>query len=231
MSDTANPDVITAEAVADYLASHPEFFDDRADLLRGIKLTGNDGQTISLVERQLAVQREEAEKAKATLHEFVDSARKNSEIFEKSRRLVLDLMEANNADEFFGALEVSFKDDFKSSAYQLIVFSDTPHQINHFSTTVSEMAAKDHIGGLLRAKQPTLGVLRQSEQDFLFRHQSHLVRSAAVLSVRRNRQIAMLAIGSDDVNYFRPGMGTLFIGFIADALAKLLPKFIYLKHQ
>jgi len=93
------------------------------------------------------------------------------------------------------------------------------------------MAAKDYIGGLIRAKQPTLGVLRPSEQDFLFRHKSDKVESAAVLSVRKNRQIALLAIGSEDANYFKPGMGTVFIGFVADTLAKLIPKHIYLKHQ
>ncbi|MCH6573762.1 MAG: DUF484 family protein [Bacteroidetes bacterium] len=41
----------------------------------------------------------------------------------------------------------------------------------------------------------------------------------------------MLAIGSEDANYFKPGMGTVFIGFVADTLAKLIPKHIYLKHQ
>jgi len=73
-------------------------------------------------------------------------------------------------------------------------------------------------------------VLRPVEQDFLFRHASGKVKSAAVLSVKdparrgsSRGQIALLAIGSDDENYFQPGMGTLFIGFIADVLARLLP--------
>ncbi len=231
MSEQAKTSDLSPAEVAAYLKNNPEFFLKFESLLGDMQLPQSSGSAVSLVERQVSILRQEASDAKARLDEYVESARKNNEIFDKSRNLILGMMEADNADQFFAALETSFRDDFQSSAYHLIVFSDTPHQINHFSTTVSEMAAKDYIGGLLRAKQPTLGVLRQSEQDFLFRHQSSQVRSAAVLSVRKNRQIAMLALGSEDVNYFQPGMGTLFLGFIADALAKLLPRFIYLKHQ
>ncbi len=231
MSEQAKSSDLTKAEVAEYLKHNPQFFLDNESLLADMQLPQASGGAVSLVERQVSILRQEASDARAKLDEFIASAQKNNDIFDKSRNLVLAMMEAGDADQFFAALETSFRDDFQSSAYHLIVFSDTPHQINHFSTTVSEMAAKDYIGGLLRAKQPTLGVLRQSEQDFLFRHQSAQVRSAAVLSVRKNRQIAMLAIGSEDVNYFQPGMGTLFLSFIADALAKLLPKYIYLKHQ
>jgi len=222
---------IDESAVADYLDRHPEFFTSRDELLLKMELPHQKGQAISLVEKQVSLLRERNTDTRRKLDEFVESANKNNEIFNKCRSLILKLIEAEDSDQFFKALEDSFKQDFECEAYSLIIFSDTPHQINHFTTTVSEMAAKDFIGGLIRAKEPTLGVLRPAEQDFLFRHKSESVKSAAVLSVRKNRQIALLALGSEDAHYFQSGMGTLFIGFIADALAKLLPKHIYLKHQ
>jgi uncharacterized protein len=217
--------------VAEYLDKHRDFFAGRDDLLSNMELPHQKGQAISLVQKQVSLLRESGIATRKKLDEFVDSAKQNNEIFNKCSNLILNLIEAEDSDQFFKALEDSFKQDFDCEAYSLIIFSDTPHQINHFTTTVSEMAAKDYIGGLIRAKQPTLGVLRPAEQDFLFRHKSESVKSAAVLSVRKNRQIAILAIGSEDTHYFQPGMGTLFIGFIADALAKLLPQHIYLKHQ
>ena len=217
--------------VAEYLDKHREFFAERNDLLLNMVLPHQNGKAISLVEKQVSLLRERNIDTVKKLDEFVESANKNNEIFDKCRNLILKLIEAEDSDQFFKALETSFTQDFDCKAYSLIVFSDTPHQINHFTTTVSEMAAKEYIGSLIRAKQPTLGVLRAAEQDFLFRHKSESVKSAAVLSVRKNRQIALLAIGSEDAHYFQAGMGTLFIGFIADTLAKLLPKHIYLKHQ
>jgi len=222
---------ISDEQVIEYLECHPDFFTDKDDLLADLIVPHKQDKTISLVERQISLLRERSMAARHKLDEFVDSARENNEIFEKCRRLILDMVEAQDPDQFFGALEKSFKQDFGCDAYSLIIFSDTPHQINHFTTSVSEVAAKEFIGSLIRAKQPTLGILRPAEQDFLFRHQSDKVKSAAVLSVRKNRQIALLAIGNKDANYFKPGMGTVFISFIADTLAQLIPKHIYLKHQ
>ena len=229
--DKAAATKIDDTLVAEYLEKHKDFFTDREDLLLDMELPHQNGQAISLVEKQVSLLRERGTATRKKLDEFVESANHNNEIFNKCSDLILNLMGAEEPDEFFKALENSFMQDFDCKAYSLIIFSDTPHQINHFTTTVSEMAAKEYIGSLIRAKQPTLGVLRPAEQDFLFRHKSESVKSAAVLSVRKNRQIALLAIGSEDANYFQPGMGTLFIGFIADALAKLLPKHIYLKHQ
>jgi uncharacterized protein len=221
----------TEAQVVDYLLEHPDFFETRQTLLLEMELPHQNGKAVSLMERQVSLLRERNITTRRKLDELVESASQNNEIFDKCRKLILELMDAGDPDQFFTALENSFKNDFQCNAYSLIIFSDTPHQINHFTTSVSEMAAKEYIGSLIRAKQPTLGVLRPSEQDFLFRHQSDRVKSAAVLSVRKNRQIALLAIGSDDANYFRADMGTVFIGFVADTLAKLLPKHIYLKHQ
>ena len=229
--DKAAATKIDDTLVAEYLEKHKDFFTDREDLLLDMELPHQNGQAISLVEKQVSLLRERGTATRKKLDELVESANQNNEIFNKCSDLVLNLMDAEEPDEFFKALENSFTQDFDCKAYSLIIFSDTPHQINHFTTTVSEMAAKEYIGSLIRAKQPTLGVLRPAEQDFLFRHKSDSVKSAAVLSVRKNRQIALLALGSEDADYFQPGMGTLFIGFIADALAKLLPKHIYLKHQ
>ncbi len=222
---------ISEEQVIDYLESHPDFFSDKDDLLADLIVPHKQDQTVSLVERQVSLLRERSMVARHKLDEFVASAKENNEIFEKSRRLILEMIEAQDPDQFFSALEKSFKQDFGCHAYSLIIFSDRPHQINHFTTSVSEVAAREFIGSLIRARQPTLGILRPAEQDFLFRHQSEKVKSAAVLSVRKNRQIALLAIGNEDANYFKPGMGTVFISFIADALAQLIPKHIYLKHQ
>ena len=210
-----------------YLEAHPDFFKNRDSLLLKLDLPHKNKGTVSLVEKQLSLLQERQRKAKKKLDEFVRSAERNNDIFVKSKKLILNLMAAETGDVFFNALEKSFKRDFNCKAYSLIVFSDKPRQINHFTSTVSASSARNFVGALMRAREPTLGVLRPDEQDFLFRHKSEDVKSAAVLSVReKNKQLALLAIGSEDTHYFDSEMDTLFLGFIADSLAKLLPRHI-----
>ena len=216
---------LTRKEVASYLNSHPEFFVEHDNLLLKMQLPHQTKGVISLVEKQVEIMRERQEKAKTQLNEFVASAERNKEIFDKSRKLILDLISANRSSDFFNALEKGLKRDFNCKAYSLVVFGKRPRQINHFTSRVTAESARNYVGALMRAKQPTLGILRPEEQDFLFRHQSERVKSAAVLAVKvRNKQIALLAIGSSDPHYFSPEMDTLFIGFIADTLAKLLPR-------
>lgn len=216
---------ITEKQVADYLKANPNFFEDRDNLVLKLKIPHHNKGAISLVEKQLEVMRDRQRKTRKQLNEFVASAEANKEIFDKSRRLVLNLIAANRSKDFFDALEKGLKKDFGCKAYSLVVFGKRPRQINHFTTRVTPDSARNYVGALMRAKEPTLGVIRPEEQDFLFRHQSEKVKSVAVLSVReRNRQLALLGIGHGDPHYFSSDMDTLFIGFIADVLAKLLPR-------
>ena len=223
---------ITESAVATWLEAHPDFFEGRDSLLLKMNLphahSTNNGEAVSLVERQVSLLRERNLETRKQLEELLKSAKRNNEIFIKSQRLVLSLLEARDSTTFFKALEASFKREFKSDAYSLLIFSDYANQINHFTSSIPEESASQFIGSLIKSKEPFLGVLRPEAQDFLFRHASTKVKSAAVLSVRHRRQIALLAIGNSDPNYFSPGMGTLFIGFIADVLARLLPRYVYL---
>jgi len=41
---------------------------------------------------------------------------------------------------------------------------------------------------------------------------------------RFGNPLGVLAIASTDANYFRSSMGTLFLGYIAEVLNRLLPK-------
>jgi len=216
---------LTEKEVAEYLKANPGFFEDRDSLLMKLRIPHRNKGAISLVEKQLEVMRDRQRKTRRQLTEFVQAAEENKEIFDKSRRLILALIAANRSKDFFDALEKGLKKDFGCKAYSLVAFGKRPRQINHFTSRVTADSARNYVSALMRARQPTLGVLRAEEQDFLFRHQSEKVKSAAVLSVKeRNRQLALLAIGHGDPHYFSPEMDTLFLGFIADVLAKLLPR-------
>jgi uncharacterized protein YigA (DUF484 family) len=224
---THNVAIEDPDQIREYLSQHPDFFVENDDLLTELNLPHGENGAISLVEKQVSMLRERDKASRVKLDEFLKAAKQNDDIFKKSQFMILGLVEASDQDSFFKNLEKGFKRDFKSSAYSLLIFGSEPRQINHFTSVVSKDTAKEFVASLIRSTKPTLGVLRPAEQDFLFRHQSEKVKSAVVLSVREGReQIALLAIGNSDPNYFQPGMGTLFVQFIADVLARLIPRFL-----
>ncbi|MEX2488784.1 MAG: DUF484 family protein [Pseudomonadales bacterium] len=217
------------QKVAEYLSKNPDFFVNRENLLLQMTLPQNRGDAISIVEHQAALLRERNREMRHQLDQLLASATRNNEIFDKCQRLVLDLIQAEDPDQFFNALESSFKKDFKAIAYSLLIYSKRNQQINHFTWSLPAKTARNYVGPLMKGKKPILGALRDEEQDFLFRHASDKVMSAAVVSIKDKKKMGLLSIGSKDPDYFEPEMGTLFISFIADTLARLLPRYIYIE--
>jgi len=224
---------LTGTQVAEYLSANPDFFSDRDSLLALMTLPHQQGGAVSLVERQVSVLRDRNRSTKNHLDDLLNAARRNNEIFDKCQSLILSLLAAKDAITFFDALESGLKHEFDCHAYSLVIFSDDPEQINIFTSRVSLANAKEYVGDLIKGTKPSLGALRPSEQDFLFPNASSKVKSAAVLPIKTRSinkdatfehiQIALLSIGSNRKDYFDASMDTLFIGFVADVLAQLLP--------
>ena len=221
---------VDAEAVADYLRRHPDFFETRADLLTTLRVNHADGPgTISLIERQVAVLREKQTSHRERLETLLHFAEANHAIYLRTQRLVLGVLEAENVGELFHNLERTFADDFGCAAYGLIVFDQTPRQINHYTSCVTLTTAQGYVGDLISKRTATLGLLDGDKQDFLLRHASGEVGSAAVLPIYAgNSPIAVLALGARESGYFDPGSGTVFIDFVGDVLARTLPRYLYL---
>jgi len=211
--------------VANYLKDNPDFFADRDDLLISLNIPHSRGSTISLVERQVSLLRERNQNLRSELNQLLNAARDNDSTFNKCRRLSLSLIAAESGEELLVNLEKGLLADFKCTAYNLIIFARKRYTINEWTSAIPRKQAREHVGGLMDSRKPILGVLRQTEQDYLFGEKSRKIKSCAILPVRKAKDIALLAIGNSEVDHFQSGMGTMFPDFIADTLAHLLPRF------
>src|SRR5690606_4698338 len=79
---------LDADAVADYLTAHPDFFVGRETLLADITVPHESGKAISLMERQVTLLRERNADLSRRMQEFLGSAAENDNLFEKTRIIV-----------------------------------------------------------------------------------------------------------------------------------------------
>ncbi|MGK9065966.1 DUF484 family protein [Stutzerimonas chloritidismutans] len=215
------PQLPDAEAVAAYLRAHPEFFVDHDELIPELRIPHQPGTAVSLVERQVKLLRERNIEMRHRLSQLMDVARDNDRLFDKTRRLVLDLLDANSLEEVIGAMDESLRHEFQVPYVSLILFSETPLPVGR-SVTANE--AQQAIGGLLGSGKTVCGVLRPHELAFLFGEQeSRSIGSAAVVAL--NQQQGILAIGSEDPQHYKSSLGTLFLGYIAEVLTRVLPSY------
>ncbi len=209
-----------AEAVAAYLRAHPEFFVDHDELIPELRIPHQPGTAVSLVERQVKLLRERNIEMRHRLSQLMDVARDNDRLFDKTRRLVLDLLDAGSLQEVVSAVEDSLRHEFQVPYVSLILFSEATLPVGR---CVSTAEAKQNIGGLLEGGKTICGVLRPHELSFLFGEDGPSVGSAAVVSL--DDQLGVLAIGSRDPQHYKSSLGTLFLGYIAEVLARVLPRF------
>lgn len=218
-----SPKPLDSETVAAYLRLHPKFFIDHDELIPELRIPHQRGDTVSLVERQVKLLRERNIEMRHRLSQLMDVARDNDRLFDKTRRLVLDLLDANSLEEVVSCVEDSLRREFQVPFVSLILFSDTPIPVGR---SVSSAEAHQAIGGLLAGGKTICGVLREHELNFLFGNEDGAqVGSAAVVSISHQGLHGVLAIGSADPQHYKSSLGTLFLGYIAEVLARVAPGF------
>ncbi|WP_299734806.1 DUF484 family protein [uncultured Endozoicomonas sp.] len=217
---------LTARQVADYLQAHPDFFVDRDDLLLELTLPHKRGDTISLVERQVALLRERALDYRYQLNRLSENAKENEQLFEKMRLLVLSLLESKDLEQLIDTISDSLNHEFGIEFHSLMLFSDKPMslpvRIEH--NDVANMA----LGSLLSSGKAVSGQVTPAEMDFLFQEQSEKVGSVAIIPLNYSLidppQLGILALGSSDKEHFKAGMGTVFISYLGDVLSRVLAR-------
>ncbi|MFA5677208.1 MAG: DUF484 family protein [Pseudomonas sp.] len=214
------PAALDAAQVAEYLRQNPAFFVEYDELLPELLIPHQSGQAVSLVERQVKLLRERNIDVRHRLGELMEVARENDRLFEKSRRLILQLLEAPDVEDVIASIEDSLRDDFKVPFVSLILFSETQRFCNARCVTHNE--AREAIGHLLDSGKTLSGVLRDHELSFLFGDNAKEVTSCALAPIQHQGLHGVLALGSRDPQQYRSATGTLFLSYIADAVARVL---------
>jgi uncharacterized protein YigA (DUF484 family) len=217
---------LSADAVADWLRQHPEFFEGREALLADLVLPhGSDG-TVSLVERQLGILRERNADMRGRLNELVRTARVNHRLFERTLELTVHLIEAEDTADllhrFVDGLGAGF--DVDATRVLAVDAGGLSPGVRGALPVTADADAREAAGNLMRPGRIVCGRLREAELAFLFGETSAVIASAAVMPVAVRGGTLLVALGSADADHFTPDMGTLFIRFLGDSLGRLLAR-------
>ena len=214
---------ITAEQVADFLQQQPEFFEGKETLLSNLKIS-HGGGAVSLMEKQVAVMRERNVELRQRLNQLLEVAGENDKLFEKTRKLLLSLLVAENASDIYGAIYTSLKADFGSDCMALILTNDAASESEKYNY-VRKYSAENvnpSLARLINGNKAVCGVLRGDELAALFPGEEERVGSAAMVPLHWQGQWGLLAIGSLDPEHFKSSLGTLFINHIGEVLSRAL---------
>ena len=220
--DESPSESLEAAAIAAYLEAHPDFFIEHEELLPALRIPHQRGDTISLVERQMTILRDRNIELRHRLSHLMDVARDNDRLFDKTRRLILTLMDATSLEDVVIGVEDSLRQDFQVPFVSLILLGDNPMPVGRWVTHADAQTA---IGGLLSEDKSVCGSLREHELDFLFgEEQRKQIGSTAVVAISHQGIHGVLAIASRDPQHYKSSVGTLFLSYIAEVMGRVLPR-------
>jgi uncharacterized protein len=218
------------ERIERYLSLNPDFFERHQPLLARMRLPHmRTGSTVSLVERQVEVLREQKTDSDRRLAEFVGVARANDGLAEKIHRFTRRLLRAPTAIAALTSLEASLREDFDAFHSVLLLTSpiESLRAANYepfLRAVASDDANMRTFEALLATGKPRCGQVRDTQRDFLFGPEAASIGSVALVPLGDNGTVGLLALGSAERERFHPGMSTEFLKrmgeLITDALSR-----------
>jgi uncharacterized protein YigA (DUF484 family) len=215
------------ERIERYLGLNPDFFERHQPLLARMRLPHmRTGSTVSLVERQVEVLRDQKNEADKRLSEFIAVARANDQLADRIHRFTRRLVRAPNAVAALNAVEASLREDF--DAFQSVLLLTAPIEAlrtGEHEPFLRAVAPDDTniktFEALLSTGKPRCGQVRDSQRDYLFGPEAASIGSVALVPLSN---IGLLALGSAERERFHPGMSTEFLKrmgeLITDALSR-----------
>ncbi len=219
-------EAISEQQVIDYLRQHPDFFVTNDYLLSELKVPHASGAAISLGERQVQVFREHRDELKYKLNELISVARENDAHFEKSKRLLLNLLEVKSLDEIEMVVNAVFKNDTKIDFSSILLFGKRSDYPVSDIKIIEIDEAREHLGIILDQTHASCGRFSERQLACLFPDVSARVGSAAVIPLRHGELLGLFSLGSEDPTHFDSSMGSLFLSYISDFISRILPNLL-----
>lgn len=219
---------LTNEQVAAFLRDHEDFFCERSDLLELLRIPDPRGPAVSLLERQATVLRARNGELRKRLHNLLDVAHENDQLFEKTRQLVLDLLEADSLDSLLEQLCSGIEREFGPDTISLLLYQPIKlsPRVKHRVRCLAHDDLPEALQIMLQKNRAICGVLRPAELEALFADHFDAIQSAAMVPLLRLQPLGLLAIGSNDPHHFKSSLDTVFISHIGEVMSRRLAEFL-----
>jgi uncharacterized protein YigA (DUF484 family) len=222
MSETI--ETLGAHDVAAWLRRHPTFLQQFPDLSLTLVVPREEGSAASLASYQLEVLRDKNRELSKRLRELFGNAQENERLAVRTHQLALALMRQDNAADTVRAMAATLAEDFNGDLVRLVLFKpiDGLDEGDWLQVVDAADIRLQAFRDCLADGEPLCGRLQPEKHDLLYGQRAGEVQSTALLPLPN---LGLIAVGSHDPNRFFPGMGTLFLRMMGEALETALARY------
>jgi uncharacterized protein YigA (DUF484 family) len=212
---------LSESAVAAWLAAHRDFFERHAELAGEMTLPHPvHDKTVSLVERQVSLLREQKLELKHKLQHLAQVARGNEQLLERLQKLILDLIDSRDLGSALELLETAMRRDFHADAVTVWIIQEEPRE-GFLNTQDPRLKS---FRSLVEQGRPACGSLRPDQMAALFGEGTDVTSGALIPLCEGEGKacLGLLGVGSVDPKRFHPEMGTVFLAHLGAVAARVI---------
>ena len=212
---------IDPKQVEEFLVLNPDFLSNNSHILNSIEIVHETGGAVSLIQKQVEMLRMNYESTSGNLLHLLEIAKMNEGIFEKTKKLILELIVCRNLTDIVSMTEETFMKEFNTDACKVLFFKENSNLPKGRIIEVKE--AHKHIGKKYNAVDIFCGSLEKKESTFIFDKKSGVV-DCVLVPIKNADCPGMLALGSRSEDTYSKENDSLFLEFVAETLSKLIDR-------
>lgn len=230
MSSPSQPDApmsppVGAQDVISYLRAHPNFLVQHPQLLAELNVPHETGATVSLVERQVGVLRDDNARHKKQLEDLLRHARSNEQLTRKIHALVLTLMNAVGPQAIFACLERGLCAEFGAERVESYIFADSAALDGDALTPFvgREATQRAAFASVLAARCSACGVLDDAQRATF---DADFKGSAVIMPLVGQGWDGIVVCASNDAARYSADMGTELLDYLREVATLLIAPWV-----
>ena len=206
------------------LRDNPDILNRHPELIAVLEVTHQSGSAVSLIERQVAVLRQQVQTQENRLRELMDVARDNERLAETCHRLAVDLLSTHDVDDVVSIVLDTFKAELSADHAVVKLFSEDTDLIEQSSGLFVDAndEALNAFKTMLQHKNTVCGKSTKEQKAYLFDDKAEKIKSVAIIPLIAGANLGLIGLGADNAQRFKSSMGTDFLSQVGELISASL---------
>jgi uncharacterized protein YigA (DUF484 family) len=202
---------LQSDEVCAWLRTQPHFFDQHPEFLPTAKRESENGQVVSLLDRQLPALRDRNRILETRLAELIDIARENDALSDKVQSFAIEIMSKREPEHVADAILEGLREGFKIPYVSMRLWG---HALGRDDSAWRQPVLAELQTFAVGMSHPVCGHHPIYEVNRWFGEDAPRLKSFA-LAPLGHPAFGLLVLASEEADRFYPEMGTLFLGRLA----------------
>ncbi len=206
------------------LRNNPDILQRYPELLTILEISHQSGAAISLIERQVAMLRQQNQTQENRLCELMDVARDNERLAKSRHSLAISLLAAHDLDDVISLVLDVLTNELVADYAVIKLFSENKETIAHSSDLFVDASDKSlkAFKTMLEHKNTVCGKATEKQKKYLFEENADSIKSVAIIPLVAGANLGLIGLGANNVERFELSMGTDFLSQVGDLVSASL---------